>query len=278
MTENENRSGGPPDATPTTERARAPASGTGIAPGATWREAALAALMLVPLGVLLAVPPIPQDLAYHALADTRALFGIPNFANIASNAGFLIVGALGLVRCLGRGVEGASRSWTVFFLGTLLVAFGSAYYHWNPGNSTLAWDRLPMTLGFTAVFAAALAEHLRPEIERALLPAAVVVGLASVGWWHYADDLRFYGWVQFSPFAAIVLVLIVYPGRFSHRAYWAYGLACYALAKAAEFGDLAIFSATSGAISGHSVKHLLAALAAFCVYLMLRDRKPLVPQ
>lgn len=240
-----------------------------------WREAALLFLMLAPLvALLLAVPPIPQDPNYHALADSRAIFGIPNFLNVASNVGFLIVGLLGLAMCLGQGVAGASRAWTTLFFGTLLVAFGSAYYHWNPDSRTLVWDRLPMTIAFMALFAALIAEHMRPGIERTLLPIALVVGIASVGWWHYTDDLRLYAWVQFSPLIAIVFVLLIYPARFTHRAYLVYGLICYAAAKVVEFGDHAIFGATSSAVSGHGLKHLLAALAPFFVYLMLRARRP----
>ena len=52
--------------------------------------AALAAAALV------LVPAIPQDPAYHRLADSRAWLGIPNALNVLSNAGFLLVGALGL--------------------------------------------------------------------------------------------------------------------------------------------------------------------------------------
>ena len=39
--------------------------------------------------------PIPQDPAYHRLADARAFFGIPNALNVLSNAPFVLVGALG---------------------------------------------------------------------------------------------------------------------------------------------------------------------------------------
>jgi hypothetical protein len=54
---------------------------------------------------LLLVPPIPQDPAYHRLADSRPWLGIPNALNVLSNAGFLLVGALGLafVAAGGRG-------------------------------------------------------------------------------------------------------------------------------------------------------------------------------
>ena len=51
--------------------------------------AALAALSLLALGLL---DPIPQDLAYHNFADTRALFGLPNAYDVLSNIPFLLVG------------------------------------------------------------------------------------------------------------------------------------------------------------------------------------------
>jgi hypothetical protein len=47
----------------------------------------------------------------------------------------------------------------------------------------------------------------------------------------------------------------------------------YALAKAAEYYDRETFGLTSQFISGHSVKHLLAAMAPLFLYLMLRRRR-----
>jgi hypothetical protein len=238
------------------------------------RELALALLIGLPLAVMLAaVPPIPQDRAYHALADTRTFFGVPNFLDFISNAGFLIVGALGLrLWASGRSVEGASLSWRVFFVGVLAVAFGSGYYHLNPSDGTLVWDRLPMAIAFMALFAAVVAEHLRDALERKLLVAAVAVGAASIAWWQYADDLRLYAWVQLGPFLAILYVLLACEGRYSHRHYLGLGFGAYALAKLAELGDTPIFAATSGVVSGHTLKHLFATLAPLCVYLMLAQR------
>lgn len=237
------------------------------------RELALVFLMLAPLAaVFVAFPPIPQDPAYHNLADARTFLHIPNFLNVATNLAFLIIGWMGLHQCLTRKVDGASRSWTVFFFGILLVAFGSAYYHWNPDNATLVWDRLPITIAFMALFAALVAEHIRPDIERVALRVALAVGIVSVGWWHYTDDLRLYGWVQFAPLVAIVYMLVAYKGRYTHRGYLLGGLIFYALSKAFEMGDSAIYSATAGMVSGHSVKHVLAAGSGYCVYVMLRKR------
>ena len=239
----------------------------------TKREIALIALMLLPLAaVFVAFPPIPQDPKYHLLADGRAFFHVPNFLNVATNVAFLVAGVIGLKLCLARRVAGASRAWTVFFFGALLVAFGSGYYHWNPNNETLVWDRLPMTIAFMALFAALVAEHINPAHERTALCVAVAVGIVSVGWWHYTDDLRLYGWVQFAPLVAIVFMLVAYRGRYTHRGYLAAGLVFYILAKVFELGDSVVYSATDSVVSGHSVKHLLAAVAPYCVYLMLRKR------
>ena len=132
------------------------------------RELALVFLMLAPLAaVFVAFPPIPQDPAYHKLADDRAFLHVPNFLNVATNIAFPDRRLHGPRACASaRGVDGAARSWTMFFFGTVLVAFGSAYYHWNPNNETLVWDRLPMTIAFMALFAALIAEHVRPDIER----------------------------------------------------------------------------------------------------------------
>jgi hypothetical protein len=239
-----------------------------------WREAALIALLAVPLAVLvIGVNPIPQDPRYHAFADTRTFFGIPNFADVVSNIAFLLVGILGLWLCAKHGSGGAVRSWIAFFLGAAAVAAGSAYYHWAPGDATLAWDRLPMTIVVMALLSALMSEHIRLDLERVLLPAALVVGVASVAWWRYADDLRLYAWVQFAPLLAIAFLLFAYRARYTHRRHLAYGLLVYALAKVAEMGDAAMFDVTAGSLSGHTVKHLLAAAALFAVYLMLRKRR-----
>jgi hypothetical protein len=244
--------------------------------GATryWREALLSLVLVAPLALLLAGNPIPQDARLTHYADDRAFLGVPNFFDVVSNLAFLLVGLAGAFTGAAR--NGASRSWLATFLGTALVCFGSGYYHWAPDSERLVWDRLPMTLAFMGLFVALLSEHLGGRLEPVLLAPALIAGIASVLWWHYTNDLRFYIWVQLAPFLAILVVVFAFHGRYTHRAYLLHGLALYALAKISESYDAEIYSLTARALSGHTLKHLLAAGAVLMVYLMLLRRAPLL--
>jgi hypothetical protein len=245
---------------------------------APWREWLLGGVSVALLAGAMAVDPIAQDLAYHRFADRRAVLGVPNFLNVASNLAFLLVGAAGLALCVRREGHGATLSWGVLFLGAALVAAGSGYYHWAPDNASLVWDRLPMTIGFMGLFVALLSEHIHEKLERYALLPALLAGAASVVWWHHADDLRFYAWVQFMPLVTISLLVVLYPGRYTHLRYLVYGLVCYLAAKVAEALDAQVYAASGELLSGHTLKHLLAALALYCVYAMLRRRTAVVAE
>ena len=232
----------------------------------------IAAALIVPLLLLSTLPPLTQPPDYHQFADVRPALGLPSFANVASNFAFLLVGLAGLRLCLRRSVAGARLSWLVFFAGVTLVAFGSTWYHLQPEDATLVWDRLPMTVAFMALFTGVICEHFNGERERLLLAATVAAGIAAVVWWRVTGDLKPYAWIQAAPFIAIAILLVVYRGRYAARYWLACGFGFYAFAKAAEFADAAIYTTTAHAISGHTLKHLLAAVAPFCVYMMLRRR------
>jgi hypothetical protein len=241
-----------------------------------WREWTLCLVSLALLAAIMTVAgPISQDVTYHQFADRRAVLGVPNFFNVASNITFLLVGVAGAAFCLGRQVSGAVVAWTVLFLGAAMVSIGSGYYHWAPDNAALVWDRLPMTVGFMGLFVALLSEHVSKKLERVMLIPALAVGAASVAWWRYADDLRLYVWVQFMPLVILPLVVALFPGQYNYRRFLLYGLGCYLLAKLAEYFDHGIFALTGGTLSGHSLKHLLAALGLLFVYLMLWRREPI---
>lgn len=129
------------------------------------RLVVVAGLTLAAVIGILVQPPIPQSQAFHAFADQRPLFGIPNLLNVISDAPFVLVGILGLSflwrqrASHGRGVfveKSEQWAYVVFFLGVALTGFGSAYYHLVPDNARLVWDRAPMTLVFMSFFAAVI--------------------------------------------------------------------------------------------------------------------------
>ncbi len=219
---------------------------------------------------VISTDPIPQDLVYHLLIDQRKWFTVPNFANIISNLPFATIGLSGLFLVLKN--KEISISWYLFFIGLFLVAPGSSYYHLQPNNQTLLWDRLPMTICFMSLFSALCAENISSHYEKFILPIATSLGLSSVIYWYYTDDLRFYALIQFGALLSIPLILSLYKSRYSHNHYLLYGLLFYLLAKVFELNDSFIFELTAHLLSGHTIKHLLAAAATYCVYLMLKKR------
>ena len=243
------------------------------------RVAGLLVLAAAVLVVAAFLSPIPQDPSYHGFADPRAYLGIPNFGDVASNAPFLLVGLLGLV-FLAKGGAGRSNplapAFFVYFVGVGLVAFGSAYYHYDPNNETLFWDRLPMSIAFMALFSAFIADRIHERAGRLLLVPLVALGVASVIYWHVSEqagagDLRFYGVVQFFPMVALPLICVLFPPKRLDGRYVAAMIGFYALAKVFEFFDHGTFQILGQAVSGHSLKHLAAAVAAYLALPMLKQ-------
>ncbi len=233
--------------------------------------------------VVILIQRIPQDPCYHNFADQRRIAGIPNFWNVITNLPFLLVGLAGFRLVAGGKFAGGLRelraNYMVFFIGIILIGLGSAYYHISPTNRTLVWDRLPMTVSFMAFFSAIVGEHLSCRAGRLLLWPLLLAGLSSVLYWYVSEvrgsgDLRFYALVQFLPMLLMPYIIILFRSGLSGSGYlWAV-LGIYAASKVAELLDGEIFRLL-GAISGHSIKHLLAALAAYYLVVALKRRSPL---
>ena len=251
-----------------------------------WGVGALLFLAVAAVVTAAFFPPIRQDPAYHNFADTRPLFGIPNFGDVVSNLPFVAVGVLGVWFVLKRRRRSEflyaqePRLWGVFFFGVLLVGFGSGYYHWNPTNRTLVWDRLPITVALMSLFAYVIAERVSETVGRRLFPLLVLFGAGSVFYWHYTEamgrgDLRPYAVAQFFPMLAIALLLLISPGRCTGAKYLWGAFAWNAVSKVCEYFDGWIFGLLRSTVSGHTLKHLTAALAAFYVLNYLRVRKVL---
>jgi hypothetical protein len=233
------------------------------------------------------LPRIPQNPAYHDFADRRAFLGIPNCLNVISNAPFLLVGVLGFAFLFRRRRAGETlpfldprERWpyAIFFLGVALTSIGSSYYHLAPGNATLVWDRLPMTFAFMSFFAAVVVERISLRAGLWLLPAVVLLGIFSVAYWnltefHGRGDLRPYGFVQAYPLLGVPLLILLLPPAYTRTVDLLAVGGIYVVAKLFELFDRAIFD-LGHVVSGHTVKHLAAALSAYWALRMLKRRSP----
>lgn len=215
------------------------------------------------------ITPFGQRQSYHQFADQRMLLGIPNFMDVATNLFFLLAGAIGLIHCF---IKKEMLSWKIFFVGVSLVFLGSSYYHLNPTDWTLMWDRLPMTIAFMGLFTALISEYIDKKLETWLLIIFLPLGMASVIYWYLMNDLRFYYWIQFAPMLTLPLVLILFKSKYSHNYFLLLALLSYIFAKVVEHQDLAIYNLTNHLISGHSTKHILASLSVFLAFWMLKIR------
>ena len=242
----------------------------------------MASVALIAFVALFFVPAISQDPGYHLFVDHRHLLGVDNFWNVASNLPFITLGVSGLVlTCMVKmrqawrfaGKE-ATSLFITFFIGILLTGIGSAYYHSNPTNLTLVWDRLPMTISFMAFFCMVIGYHASMPLAKALLAPLLALGIGSVGYWWYTEgqghgDLRPYVLVQFLPLVLVPILISKTKAEFlKSKTIWLV-IAYYATAKACEHWDGAIYEAFMY-VSGHSIKHLVAALGAYVVYVHLK--------
>lgn len=155
-----------------------------------------ASLTAVCLAVL---PPIAQDPLYHAFADARTLFGVPNFWNVISNIPFFIAALCGVKTLRSRAAF--ADPWERIAYGTLLagtaaVGVGSTYYHLHPCDARLFWDRLPMTVVFMSLLAATIGERIGMRAGKVLLPPMILLGSAAVFYWRVSGDLRLYALIR----------------------------------------------------------------------------------
>ena len=209
--------------------------------------------------------PIKQNEDYHNFSDTLTIGGISNFWNVISNFPFLIVGLFGILRL--KKMDRVNLQFLTFFLGISFVAIGSGYYHLNPNSNTLVWDRLPMTIAFTALMSIVISEFINYKKGKLLLFPLLLLGIISIVYWVKLGDLRLYALIQFYPILAIPIILILFKSeKVSTRGFWLL-LITYIIAKLFETYDFEIHKSLK-LLSGHSLKHLSASVG---VYLLINS-------
>jgi hypothetical protein len=241
----------------------------------------LGTVSFVSIIVLFFCKPILQDENFHHFADVRNIFSVTNFWNVISNLIFLLIGIAALQKLHSNKLAVVTQiraAYYFFFIGILLVAFGSAWYHYNPNNTTLMWDRLPMTIAFMSLLSIALAEFISVTAGRIGLIPFLITGIFSITWWQYGEqqhhgDLRLYALVQFLPILLLALLFL-----FGHSVYntkWGYLtlFGAYVLAKLAEHFDAGIYKLTGGLMAGHFLKHIIIAIGLYLFVVYLQKRK-----
>lgn len=242
----------------------------------------LGGLALVAAALAALLPPLAQPQSYHDFADSRAIFGLPNGLNVLTNLAFLWVAVRGLALLRkpppGAFAEPAERwPYGMFFLGLAATCFGSAWYHLAPDHAGLFWDRLPMAVCFGALLAATLGDRFGCRWGAAALAPLVLAGVGTVGYWRYSyadggeNVLPYFAFQAFCLLALLALALGC-PSRYNRGQDLAHAALLYGTAVAAEQADKAIF-ALGHILSGHSLKHLLAAAAIGRLVGMLRERQ-----
>jgi len=235
---------------------------------------------LVTAAAALLLPAVPQPLDYHDFADQRAAFGIDNFLDVASNGAFLLTGFAGLfVVFSGRSrfeIPAERWPWAAFFLGMLLTAAGSGWYHLAPDNESLFWDRLPMTIAFMGLVSSQVVDRISVRAGLALLGPMLLVGLASVVYWIAtermgAGNVLPYALLQGYSVVVLLILAVLHRSRYTrgNDLYLIFGW--YLLAKVLEFLDAEVL-AYSQVVSGHTLKHVAAAVAGLVACRMLMKR------
>lgn len=245
------------------------------------RVTVIIAFTIICIVAAFAWPAMPQPLAYHAFADQRAFFGVPNFFDVASNVGFLIAGLYGLFITLRPRTFFATAierlPYAVFFVGMLLTTVGSSYYHLAPDNERLFWDRLPMTIAFMSLIAAQICERVNVRTGLSLLAPMLAVGAVSVVYWRATEragegNVIPYGILQGYSVVILLVIAVLLPSRYTRARdiYWVF--AWYVIAKVLEALDPLILG-LGEIVSGHTLKHLAAGVAGLVVARMARLRE-----
>jgi hypothetical protein len=244
------------------------------------RTGILLAFTALSIAAAFLAPALPQPVGYHDFADHREWYGIHNFFDVVSNLGFLLAGVAGLAVALRpetRFEHAVERvPYLVFFVGMVLTAAGSGYYHLAPDNERLFWDRLPMTIAFMSLIAAQVCDRVSVRAGILLLAPMLLVGTASVVYWRAteragAGNVMPYGILQGYSVVILLLLALWQPSRYTRGSdvYWVFG--GYVLAKLFELLDAQLL-AFGHLLSGHTLKHLAAALAGLVVCRMLALR------
>ena len=189
----------------------------------------------------------PQS--YHKFIDNRTISGIPNFMNIVSNLAIALP-AFYLMK--------KQKKISFLSINILLLAITSAIYHMNPNDNTIFLDMLFVMSINTVVFSYFVNKQVGNFI--------FILGILSVFYWKKYDDLRFYEFLKIAIPVYAIFMLYKNP-KVNHYIFPVIILTI--LIRVSEYNDKEIYKLTGGIISGHSLKHIFAALDIYLIIIIL---------
>lgn len=218
------------------------------------------------LALTLFGPPVAQPGHYHGFADQRTLFGLPFFMDVMSNMAFAVLAVLGawsLYRLPRRALSNVQRAMAaLFFGGLLLTAAASSWYHWAPDDTGLAIDRGGMALAFAGVLGLAAAGRVSERAGAALGLALLLLAPLSIHVWSTTGNVLPWAALQFGGVALLLWLALLRPRYLALDIRWGWVIFAYPVAKLLEMNDHDVYHFTGEWVSGHTLKHVVAALAA----------------
>jgi hypothetical protein len=234
-------------------------------------------LLLAAVGLLAAAlfgPALPQPEHFGHFADQRVLWGLPFAMDVLSNLPFALAGLMG-IWCLARLPSSALGSVerlmaALFFAGLIVTACASSWYHLRPDDMGLAVDRYGMSVAFAGLLGLAAAGRVSGRAGVAAGVAVLLLAPASVQAWLASGNILPWALVQFGGMGLILWLFVLRSGPGALEIRWGLVILAYAAAKLLETNDHAIYELTVQLVSGHTLKHLTAALAALPVVSAVR--------
>jgi len=239
-------------------------------------EAMLLLTCLSLLALALFGPALAQPAHYHEFADQRVLWGVPFAMDVLSNLPFALAGAVG-AWCLWSLPSGALSNVqramaALFFIGLLLTAAASSWYHWHLDDAGLAVDRCGMAVAFAGLLGLAAAGRVSERAGATLGLAVLVLAPASVQVWFETGNVLPWAVLQFGGMGLVLWLALLRPRDAALDIRWSLVILAYAAAKLLEVNDHLVYELSGELVSGHTLKHVVAALAAWPVIAAIGGR------
>ena len=225
-------------------------------------------------------PDTAQPLHQHVFADSRRWVNLPNAMDVLSNFAFAAWGVAGLTSLYRLFKHQRANTELVlaaiFFMGLMCAAAASGWYHLQPDDAGLGVDRMGMVLAFAGLLGLAVAGRISQRAGVTVAVATLLLGPLSIWFWISSGNVLPWLVIQFGGMALIVMTGLVTPRQGMLAVRWGVVIALYLVAKLLELGDHEIYAWTGEFVSGHSLKHLVAGLAAWPVLHALRKANALL--